>query len=307
MTRSRIVRWLQWVLMAIAAFGLGYLFLIMIQPYRQQLILAEKRGRLIDGATGIGLPDVTVVINYRSTFFTPFRTSSSCIHQKIVRTDADGYYVIPDASSDVDVTDDLLWRALPGFSQSFGWSLLYYKDGYKRKDDMERFLRALNEGRDPPIVFRSGIYEKKDGAYQIPTVQLARADLNATPLMADAYAVYTRYVSTDMWCVLGEERQSSEIKQIQNAIKSSMRRTICELPPEKELTDVAKKFSFTDCASTLGIRQIKAKKGQQARITAGDMCQSYRYVPNEHECQGASAERPHLKVVNKMEIPENGQ
>ncbi|PZQ10474.1 MAG: hypothetical protein DI564_15920 [Rhodanobacter denitrificans] len=298
MAQSRVFRWLQWLLMAIGVFGMLYLLLLFIQPYRFQMTLSEKRGRVVDAQTGKGLADVAVVVNYESTFFTPFRTSSDCLHQKILRTDAEGYYFVPDASKDVDVADGLLLRMLPGFSESYGWVLLYYKEGYASPQEIERRLDRI-EGRAVRSTVPRERYTWDGSAYIVPPVQMQRLDMTSAPSMADAYISHIGSLAVRMSCMLFLEESSEEFRRLHKDMETSVKQLICELPSDKVLAQEAMRFSFTDCAASMGMKRIRERKGSHAALTTGDMCESYSYVPSEFECRGLGGKRPPLKVVTK--------
>ncbi len=150
MTQTTLGRWFQRLLTLAGMFCLFYLFLVLIQPYRFAKVLAEKRGRVVDAQTGKGLPGVAVIVNYVLWSSTPMQTGySGCIHQKIAWTDADGSYVIPNASKDIDVAEDMLWRMLPGFSRNYGWMLDYYKEGYVEKQYWERMTDLVEKHPNP--------------------------------------------------------------------------------------------------------------------------------------------------------------
>ncbi len=285
MAQSRFVRWSQRLLVVVAAFGLVYLFLMMIQPYRYREVLAEKRGRVVDALTGKGLADVAVAVNYRFVYFTPFRSFSGCAHQKLVHTDADGYYRVPDASADIDVSESLLKRMLPGYRYTYGFIPLFYKEGYGRPDDLQRYAKALKAGEEPPGVIRRSNLERNGPTFTIPAVALVPMDSSADPLMAELYIVNANYLARDFGCFISEEDQSPEAKKVKEELKASVRRLICKLPPEMALSDIARRLSFRECASGIGLSKIRERKGAEAPITAGDMCESYRYVPHDDECK----------------------
>lgn len=298
MAQSRFIRWLQRLLMVVAAFGLVYLILVMIQPYRFAMTLGEKRGRVVDAETGEGLAGVAVIVNYEMESVTPVQIGHGCIHQKIVRTDAAGMYVIPNASRDIDVADRLLWRILPGFSQAYGSSLLYYKEGYVLTDELARMMDII-EGHPVSSVVRVAPYEKTGSRYVVPPVKMQRVDLTSPDNTVDAYIAQAGSLATQAMCSLQEERNSKESKGLRAEIKTSIRKIICGLPADKVLAQEAKRFSLADCASSMGLKRIREKKGGGAVLTAGDMCESYQYVPETHECQELGAKRPGLRIVTK--------
>lgn len=285
MKRRRVIRWMQWLLIVIAAFGLLYLILLMIQPYRYHEVLAEKHGRVVDAQTGEGLADVTVAVNFYFVHFTPFRSFSGCAHQKLVHTDAEGYYHVPDASNDVDVTKNLLRRMLPGYRYVYSFMPLFYKEGYGRPDDLQRYRKALKAGEEPPGVIRRINLERNGFTFTIPPVGLERLTSSSDPLMAELYIVNANHLARDFGCFISKDDQYSEAKKVKEELKASVRKLICELPPDKELSVTVVNLSFPDCASGIGISNIRKSKPAGAHFTAGDMCESYRYVPRNNECR----------------------
>ncbi|PZQ19422.1 MAG: hypothetical protein DI564_01555 [Rhodanobacter denitrificans] len=304
MKRRRVIRWMQWPLIVIAAFGLLYLILLIIQPYRYHEVLAEKHGRVVDAQTGEGLADVTVAVNYHFVYFTPFRSFSGCEHQKLVHTDAEGYYRVPDASADIDVTENLLKRMLPGYRYNYGFIPLFYKEGYGRPDDLRRYVKALKAGEEPPGVIRRNNLERNGLTFTIPDVALERLDPGADPLMAELYIVNANYLARDFGCFILAEDQSPEAKKVKEELKASVRNLICDLPPDMTLSDIARRLSFRECASGIGLSKIRERKGAEAPVTTGDMCESYQYVPNDQECQGLQFKRQPLKVINSREASQ---
>ncbi len=205
MAQSTLGQWSQRLLTLAGLFCLFYLFLVLIQPYRFPIVLSEKHGRVIDATTGKGLPGVAVVVNYGMRATTPMRISRGCMHQKIVWTDADGSYVIPNASKDIDVGEDMLWRMIPGYSRNYGWTLLYYKDGYVVKEDLERMVDII-KGHPMPSVVPFEPYTKNGPIYIVPPVPMQKVDMASSPIMADAYIARVRSLAIASQCSLYEEK-----------------------------------------------------------------------------------------------------
>jgi len=118
--------------------GIAWYELIVHQePSKHSAFLWEKRGRVVDARTGLGLGGVTIVAAWHSTYFS-IHTSSNCPYQKIVQTDATGAYTLPDVSEIVTVTDYMVPRQIGLASMSFHWNVVAYKDGYMDELDAAR-------------------------------------------------------------------------------------------------------------------------------------------------------------------------
>lgn len=282
MTESTLARWLQRLLTVAAMFGFVYLFLVMIQPYRFSMVLAEKHGRVVDAQTGKGLANVAVIVEYEMRATTPMHAGYGCTHQKIVWTDTDGNYVIPNASGDIDVAEDMLWRMVPGFSRNYGWLLEYYKEGYVVKEDLERWVDTI-EGRPVSSYGRAASYTKSGPIYIVPPVPMQRVDMASSPVMADAYIASIRSLAIGLICFLDDERNSAASLKLRSEMEALVRKVICELPPDKVLAKGADSTTY-DCAASLGMKKILEERGKDAVLTTGVMCEGYNYVPGEYEC-----------------------
>jgi hypothetical protein len=287
--QSTLGQWSQRLLTLAGLFCLFYLFLVLIQPYRFPIVLSEKHGRVIDAQTGMGLPGVAVIVNYHLWSSTPMQAGDGgCMHQKIVWTDADGSYVIPNASKDIDVAEDMLLRMVPGYSRNYGWLLLYYKDGYVVKEDVERMIDTI-EGRPVPRVTPVEPYTKNGPVYIVPLVPMLRAEIASSPAMADAYIASVRSLAIASQCSLYEEKNSEASWLLRSDMERSVRKLICELPPNRILAEEARAGGTSyNCPLVMGIKRIRERKGEGTPLTTGDLCEAYKYVPQDDEC----SERP---------------
>jgi hypothetical protein len=102
----------------------------------QAAFLWQKHGRVIDSSSGTALEGATIVANWRSTIFS-LHTSYNCHVQRVVTTDRDGNYVLPDVSDVIDVTQYMLPRVM-GTEISFHWDVTVYKAGYMRESEYLR-------------------------------------------------------------------------------------------------------------------------------------------------------------------------
>ncbi|MFC4820497.1 carboxypeptidase-like regulatory domain-containing protein [Dokdonella ginsengisoli] len=304
MAQSTLGQWSQRLLTLAGLFCLFYLFLVLIQPYRFPIVLSEKHGRVIDAQTGKGLPGVAVIVTYNLWSSTPMQAGDGgCMHQKIVWTDADGSYVIPNASKDIDVAEDMLLRMVPGYSRNYGWLLEYYKEGYVVKEDLERMIDTI-EGRPVPRVTPVEPYTKNGPVYIVPPVAMQKADMASSPAMADAYIASIGSMAAGLRCFMDDKRNPTASVKLRGEMKTSVRKFICDLPPEKILAELALRFSFNDCAASLGMKKILERQGEGAVLTTGVMCEAYDYVPGEYECQSLENRKiPPLQLAPLKQRP----
>ncbi len=247
MTQSTLGQWSQRLLTLAGLFCLFYLFLVLIQPYRFAKVLAEKHGRVVDAQTGEGLSGVAVIMNYGLWSSTPMQAGySGCLHQKIVWTDADGSYVIPNASKDIDVAEDMLLRMVPGYSRSYGWTLLYYKEGYVVKEELKRMVDTI-EGRPVPSIVPFEPYTKNGPIYIVPQVLMQQADMTSSSVMADAYIASIRSLAIASQCSLYEEKSSEASRRLRSDMERSVRKLICDLPSDKILAKEVRGGTSYDC------------------------------------------------------------
>lgn len=309
MARTTLARGLQYLATLVALFGALYLFLVAIQPYRFSTVLAEKRGRVVDAQTGAGLANVAVIVNYVLWSSTPMQAGySGCIHQKIAWTDADGNYVIPNASNDVDVAQDMFWRMLPGFSRNYGWMLDYYKEGYVEQRHLEGVLDRI-ERRPQPRAGRPVPYAKYGPSYAgsltqswiDPPVQMQKIDMASSPIIADAYIASAKGVMRFLRCSLYDEENTAASLELRREIKSSVKKVICGLPVDKVLADETRGADFYSCSERIGIKKIGDKRFRDGALTAGDICKAFDYVPSEDECRMSGDRKvPPLQIVPQL-------
>ncbi|MGH7746655.1 MAG: carboxypeptidase-like regulatory domain-containing protein, partial [Candidatus Dormibacteria bacterium] len=112
----------------------------------------EKLGRIVDAATGAGIPDAKVIAVWGALAADASGSGYMCQLQRIATTDAAGNYVIPDVSHDLDLsrrgTGGLHTPMGIGYhSLDFDWHLMVFKPGYVRVGDMEEFKRKRDYGR----------------------------------------------------------------------------------------------------------------------------------------------------------------
>lgn len=303
-----LVRWLQRFAMVVAAFGLAYLFVVMIQPYRFREVLAEKRGRVVDSKTGHGISDVAVIVNYQESSSSPAGHSIGCIHQKIVRTDAEGFYVVPGAANDIDVADDMLHRILPGFSTGFWASRQYYKEGYVREEAVEPYLAGVDQESGPrAYTMRERLQEKRGSAHVYSPIRLTKVDLSHDSPTVDAYVTYMGDLKIGAWCSPWMWPASEALNTLQAEIQASVRGLICRLPPRRVLSKSTSRSWFIDCPASAYFKNMRQILGEDLRVTTGDLCQSYSYEATDAECsEGGFKLKPLVVVTNLHDLAPRG-
>jgi hypothetical protein len=115
---------------------------------------AEKHGRIVDADSGAGIPGVKVIVKWRtSSTGLPGLTGGGgtwCALQKIVETDTDGNYTIPDVSHELDISDrgtntGMTPMGLLSVKHDSDWLLLTFKSGYLRVSDTDILKLARTE------------------------------------------------------------------------------------------------------------------------------------------------------------------
>ncbi len=108
----------------------------------------EKTGRVVDAATGAGIPGVKVIVNWQThSSGVPGYSSTGgtwCDLQKIVTTDVNGNYTIPDVSKELDISDSgtRVGHTPFGFASAThdkDYLLAAFKPGYVRVGDMDQW------------------------------------------------------------------------------------------------------------------------------------------------------------------------
>ena len=71
-------------------------------------------------------------------------------------------------------------------------------------------------------------------------------------------------------------------------MERSVRKLICDLPSDKILAKEVRGGTSYDCPFVMGIKRIRGRKGEGTPLTTGDLCEAYKYAPQDDEC----SERP---------------
>jgi len=201
----------------------------------------EKSGRVVDADTGAGVPGVKIIVNWEtsSTGIPGYSSTGGtwCDLQRIVTTDDNGNYTIPDVSKELDLSDrgTRFGRTAFGFASAThdkGYVLAVFKPGYVRVGDMEILKQRLSFARKnllssmsfqaiPDVNFRPGKVVVKPIAMQ-------KADINPS----DSWPYYSMAL-TDYRCSdrMANNIDQPELAQIAHAINVAIRDMPCRLPP----------------------------------------------------------------------------
>ncbi|MEO5561068.1 MAG: hypothetical protein ABIO49_14125 [Dokdonella sp.] len=239
-------------------------------PGRHEL-RAEKHGRIVDADTGAGIPDAKVIAVWRqhsSGVSDMVSGGSWCNLQRIVVTDSDGRYMIPDVSRELDESETRFGSLSWNKSWS-GWQLIVFKPDYIRtgKDypvvkseqgnsDNQQFTlddrkvldhringgdRAClpNQGCMPAFVWQARQPETSGGLLghvDVQTIEMKKAQLSPNWVW-----VYYSTILTTGICPDGRGNDLSEpaYADIAKAMAYEVRPMACTLPPETSVDPIS--------------------------------------------------------------------
>jgi hypothetical protein len=210
-------------------------------------LVREKHGRVVDASSGSGLKDVAVFAIWDVQYQNLHSSGSGCIFEKIVWTDAQGEYVVPDTSQEFDA---FLKRAGASAADgaaapkpdevAYGWRIVVYKNGFLRKGDLEKF--GPKRSYAASLGFQVG-FEWQGGF--LPEVQHIGDYVGMAPISmvkADPLS------STDELTYLSRIRQATLCRQesdpvdspahdrVTQALAARTRTLACELPSDLEMS-----------------------------------------------------------------------
>ncbi|MEO8959855.1 MAG: carboxypeptidase-like regulatory domain-containing protein [Rudaea sp.] len=117
-------------------------------PSRREM-LAAKSGTVVDGQSGAGIADATVIAVWDMHSTGWERDSGGCVVRRIVHTDATGHFDLPDVSAEhwfhpphASVAERI--HALAG-NVEFSWRLAVFKPGYLRMGDSETLAKDTEQ------------------------------------------------------------------------------------------------------------------------------------------------------------------
>ena len=108
-------------------------------------MLSAKRGTVVDAASGAGIANATVIASWHISATGWERNGEGCVVRRIVQTDANGNFSLPDVSAEQwfhppKASSSERVHALAG-DTSFAWYLTVFKPGYLRGGDAEKLAK----------------------------------------------------------------------------------------------------------------------------------------------------------------------
>lgn len=207
---------------------------------------AEKFGRVVDADTGRGIPDVKIIVNWRtsSTGIPGYSSTGGtwCDLQKIVATDADGNYMIPDVSKELDISD----RGTRIGPTAFGvasvthdadYVLTLFKTGYLRVSDVQ-ILQDLKTGARKNLFDWPSVpdVDFQPGKVVIKPIAMRKMDL--TP--PEQWSYYS-LVSTSGMCSdrMANTIERPEFSEIRATMRGIVRPMVCAMPADSVVSPEA--------------------------------------------------------------------
>lgn len=217
-------------LLSLSALGI-YQHFASTQRHDQAGFLWQKRGRVVDANAGAALEGATVIANWRSTIFS-IHTSYNCRLQKVVTTDRDGNYVLPDVSDVIDVTQGMLPRAM-GTEISFHWDVTVYKPGYMRESE---YLR-----RSPTAVASSQYQEtsaREDPRYTLRDheVEIADTRMHEVSLTPEETILYDGALLSAASCDAEVRNSDPAYTAWRSMLQDVALKVPCDLPGDEVLS-----------------------------------------------------------------------
>lgn len=195
---------------------------------------AVKHGRIVDADTGAGIADANVIAVWRqhsSGVSDMVSGGSWCNLQRIVVTDSDGRYTIPDVSHELDAREmhfgplslNKLWS---------DWLLIVFKPGYVRAGDLETLPKHEKEFflwqvKSPET------YGLAFGKVDVKTIAMKKVDLDAPNLLVYDSAILSTAGCSDSH---GTPLDEPELGDIAKTIIAVVRPIPCAMPPEMPIS-----------------------------------------------------------------------
>jgi hypothetical protein len=259
----------------------------------------EKTGRVVDANTGVGIPGVKVIVNWQTlSSGVPGYSSTGgtwCDLQKIVTTDADGNYTIPDVSKELDISDrgtriGKTPYGLASATHDKNYVLAVYKPGYVRAVDMEKIQKTReNAQKHIPITLlvpETPAVSFRGGKVSIDPVTMRKQDLVWSDLLA-----YDTWVSSETTCSsrMAYSIEQPEWHEMRKAMQDAVRALPCAMPPGTTIQprDFAAFWNLSHSPATQGkfYERVKELQGlprsphgydptEQITTTAGVLCRA---------------------------------
>jgi len=203
----------------------------------------QKHGRVVDAQSGLGVPDVNVIVSWRTTSsgLAGFYAGGTwCDLQKIVTTDVDGNYVIPDVSSELDLSDRGTHGGMtPAGSLSVkhdsDWVLGVFKPGYVRAGDIEALKHRLELARAGWVGSESFLTVPdasiKQGKVEVKPIALQKVELEP----GDLWSYYSTLLLIDSRCSDRMARDISQAAVLDQSAQAIVSPMPCALPVSQRI------------------------------------------------------------------------
>ncbi|MEO5626869.1 MAG: hypothetical protein ABIQ70_12745 [Dokdonella sp.] len=240
---------------------------------RLRTISSEKRGRIVDDRTSAGLADVLVIANLNSSHL-GWNPSSTCETQFVLKTDSDGYYVVPDISESIYSRETTLRTYREELH--FSWHIYVYKAGYIRTPDA---IVAPTPGDIVPVgheaVYPSWrtnlVDESQNGSALLPELRMRPPD--AEPITAFKY--YASLAGQPM-C---RNVEPIELRDMWQQTKADAVKLICKMAGSDEIHGTAlRDYLRVTGQLTLPVDREQGDPGTPELVyTAGYQCHKSNY------------------------------
>lgn len=212
----------------------------------------EKHGQIVDASTGAGIAGARVIAMWRRFGVSLSGAGGGCALQKFATTDANGRYVIPDVTKELDLSprhpeSQALMLTINSSWVDFKWGIVVYLPGYIREGDAEVFQRLPLSTKPTPIPGSHYLHSPGPRVYfnwlyfQIPsqivgnTVQVEPIRMVKTQLDPQQQIVYDYWITRGINnCYAFGGSESTGFRNIKPAglkdIENDMRRRIRDLP-----------------------------------------------------------------------------
>jgi len=254
----------------------------------------QKSGRVVDADTGLGIAGAKVIVDWNtlSTGIPGYSSTGGtwCDLQRIVTTDENGDYTIPDVSKDLDLSD----RGTHFGKTPFGlasqthdkeYAIAVFKPGYVPVGDLETVKDAMEQARKRLI---SGLTLVKvpDVSFSAGKVVIKQVALRKVDLAWPDLWAYYRMVPLGCEDRMAHSIEQPESAEILRTIRGIIGPMPCAMEPSTHID--AQSFGiFVGLSPTDTVRVIKRVKHldgvanpdrfdpqESIATTAGTLCQA---------------------------------
>lgn len=250
-------------------------------------LLAKKHGRVVDAASGAGVPNVKVIAVWNSATTGTYADSSGCIDQKIATTNANGDFVIPDVSEEIEIQHNwqAFWFDLFGHGAPeirYNWQLTVYLPGYVRAGDKETVENTPDEANLVDFAWRQrppDVVKSYWGDVQIKPIVMQKTELKPP----DVWRYYSELLSNaecskNALTPKSMANNQREMTEIARSVSALVRPLPCAMPSGtrinsntlKAFTGVVRDKPFMDRMTALEGTWMWSDKD----TTAGTLCRA---------------------------------